>query len=156
MANFNAQRGSFTPVANATQADNWVLTTLTVGNSAKVRTITWGSRSLTSAGYRTRWGRVTNTPATPTALVLSGNNPNAASISSVNSYGTQATLAADPTALFAIDWNSLGGGGIVNLPFGTEWLVIGGALGTLFNQIACGNIAGAEASTTSYGVSFDE
>lgn len=156
MSTFNVQRGSFTPVANATQADNWVLTAITVGIIAKVRIITWGSRSLTSAGYRTRWGRVNNTPATPTALTAAMSNPNTVALCSVNTYGTQATLAADPIGLLSEDWNSLGGGGIVNLPFGTEWLIAGGALGTAFNQVACGNIAGAEASTTSYGVSWDE
>src|SRR3954468_25009767 len=141
MPQFTASRGSFTPVAHATQADNWVLTTLTVGNMAKVKTIGWGGRGLTSTGYRTRWGRVNNTPATPTALTLTSSNPNGAALGSVNTYGTQATIAADPTALWAQDWNVLGGGGVINLP-GDGWTVVGGALGTAFNQIACGNIAG--------------
>jgi hypothetical protein len=153
---FNVQRGSFTPVANATQADNFVLSALTVGITAKVKMFTWGSRSLTSAGFRTRWGRVNNTPATPTALAIANSNPNAVALCSVNTYATQATLAADPAGLFAQDWNSLGGGGVVNLPFEGEWIVAGGALGTAFNQIACGNIAGNEASTTSYGISWIE
>ena len=75
---------------------------------------------------------------------------------SCNTYATQATLAADPAALFAQDWNALGGGGVVNLPFKSGWKIAGGALGTAFNQIACGNIAGAEAGTTSYGVAWNE
>lgn len=156
MAQFSASRGSFTPVANATQADNWVLTTLTVGNTAKVKSFGWGGRGTTSTGYRTRWGRVNNTPATPTALTISNSNPNATTVSSVNTYSTQATLAADPTALWAQDWNVLGGGGIMILPIGGEWLVVGGALGTAFNQIACGNIAGADASLSSYMVTWEE
>lgn len=156
MAVFNVQRGSFTPVAHATQADNYVLSALTVGIIAKVKMFEFGGRSLTSTGYRTRWGRVNNTPATPTALNIAPANPNTVALCSVNTYGTQATLAADPTALFAQDWNSLGGGAIVNLPFGGEWMVAGGALGTAFNQIACGNIAGAEASLTSYGIAWEE
>lgn len=156
MATFTANRGSFTPVANATQADNWVLSALTVGIIAEVTMFNWGGRGTTLAGYRTRWGRVNNTPATPTALGLGPSHPNATALCSVNTYGTQATLAADPTALFAQDWNVQGGGGGIVLPIGGEWRVVGGALGTLFNQIACGNIAGADASLSSYGVTFRE
>jgi hypothetical protein len=156
MATFTASRGAFTPVAHATQADNWVLSTLTVGMMSKVTMFTWGGRGTTSTGYRTRWGRVNNTAATPTALTLSTSNPNATAMSSVNTYATQATLAADPTALHAQDWNILGGGGGIVLPIGSEWVTVGGALGTAFNQIACGNIAGADASLSSYTVSFVE
>lgn len=156
MAQFTANRGSFTPVAHATQADNWVHTVLTVGMSSKVKMFGWGGRSTTSTGYRTRWGRVNNTPATPTALTLTSTNPNATAMASVNSYATQATLAADPTGLWAQDWNSLGGGGVIILPIGGEWLIVGAAIPAAFNQIACGNIAGSEASTTSYGVTFEE
>lgn len=156
MSVFSANRASFTPVAHATQADNFVLSALTVGIIAKVKQINWGGRSTTSAGYRTRWGRVNNTPATPTALTLATANPNASALCSVNTYATQATLAADPTALFSQDWNVLGGGGVIVLPIGGEWLVAGGALGTAFNQIACGNIAGSEASTSNYGIAFEE
>lgn len=156
MPSFTANRGSFTPVANATQVDNWVLTHLTVGQSGKVKMINWGGRGTTSTGYRTRWGRVNNTPATPTALTLTSSNPVASAMGSVNTYGTQATIAADPAGLFAQDWNVLGGGGVVVLPIGGEWITVGGALGTAFNQIGCGNIAGSDASLSSYGVTFEE
>lgn len=156
MAQYTASRGSFTPVANATQADNWVLSTLTVGQMSKVKMFSWGGRGLTSTGYRTRWGRVNNTPATPTALTLASSNPGTTAAASVNTYATQATLAADPIALFAIDWNILGGGGVIILPIGGEWFTVGGALGTAFNQIACGNIAGAAANESSYTVQFEE
>ena len=156
MAQFTASQGSFTPVANATQANNWVLSALTVGITAKVKMFGWGGRGTTSTGYRTRWGRVNNTAATPTALTLGNANPNAVALCSVNTYTTQATLAADPIALWAQDWNVTGGGGMVVLPFGGEWIVVGGALGTLFNQIACGNIAGADAGLSSYDVTFEE
>ena len=156
MAQFTVNRGSFTPVAHATQADNFVLSVLTVGQLAKVKLFNWGGRGTTSTGYRTRWGRVNNTAVTPTALAITSANPNAVAMASVNTYGTQATLAADPAGLFAQDWNVLGGGGAVVLPIGGEWQVVGGALGTLFNQIACGNIAGADASLSSYGISWEE
>ena len=156
MAQFSVQRGSFTPVAHATQADNFVLTVLTAGQIARVKMITWGGRSTTSTGYRTRWGRVTNTPATPTALAQQGTNPGVTAIATCNTYATQATLAADPAGLHAQDWNSLGGGGVIVLPIGGEWMITGGALGTAYNQIACGNIAGAEPSLSSYGVTWEE
>lgn len=156
MAQFTVNRGAFTPVAHATQADNYVLSALTVGIIAKVKMINWGGRGTTSTGYRTRWGRVNNTAVTATALTASGANPNTVALCSVNTYATQATLAADPTALFAQDWNVLGGGGVIVLPIGGEWMVAGGALGTLFNQIACGNIAGADASVSSYGIVWEE
>lgn len=156
MSQFTVNRGSFTPVAHATQADNWVLSAITVGIIGKVKMFGWGGRGTTSTGYRTRWGRVTNTAATPTALTATAANPNAVALCSVNTYATQATLGADPIGLFAQDWNVLGGGGIVVLPIGGEWMVAGGALGTLFNQIACGNIAGADASLSSYEVTWEE
>lgn len=156
MSNFTASRGSFTPVANATQADNFVLSALTVGMTARVKMISCGGRETTAVAYRTRWGRVNNTAATPTALTLGVSNPNQTALCSVNTYGTQATLAADPIGLFALDWLGNGGGVVLNLPIGGEWMVVGGALGTAFNQIACGNIAGAGASTTSYTITFEE
>jgi len=156
MAQFTVNRGSFTPVAHATQADNWVFTAITVGIIGKVKMFFWGGRGLTSTGYRTRWGRVNNTAVTPAALTAAAANPNATALCSVNTYTTQATLAADPIGLFAQDWNVLGGGGAIVLPIGGEWLVAGGALGTAFNQIACGNIAGAVASESSYGLTWEE
>lgn len=156
MASYTGNNGSFTPVANATQVNNWVLTTLTVGNTARVKMIGCGGRETTAVAYRTRWGRVTNTAATPTALTLSPTNPNTTALSSVNTYATPATIGADPIGLYTLDWLGNGGGLVLNLPIGGEWMVVGGALGTLFNQIGCGNIAGAGASTTSYNVTFEE
>lgn len=156
MAQFTVSRGAFTPVAHATQADNWALSAITVGIIGKVKMFGWGGRGTTSTGYRTRWGRVNNTAVTPTALTAAASNPNAVALCSVNTYATQATLAADPVALWAQDWNVLGGGGVIILPIGGEWMVAGGALGTLFNQIACGNIAGADASLSSYDVTWEE
>jgi len=50
----------------------------------------------------------------------------------------------------------LGGGGAIVLPIGGEWTIVGGALGTAFNQIGCGNITGADANASSYGVQWAE
>ena len=72
MAQFTASQGgaAFTPAAHATNANNWVLSALTVGITAKVKMFGWGGRGTTSTGYRTRWGRVNNTAVTATALGL--------------------------------------------------------------------------------------
>jgi hypothetical protein len=156
MSQFVANNGSFTPAANATQLNNWVLSALTVGYMAKIKMINWGGRGTTSTAYRTRWARVSNTAATPTALTIQPTTPLSVPLCSVNTYATQATGAADPAGLFAQDWNVLGGGGVIVLPIGGEWFVVGGALGTLFNQIGCGNIAGADASQSSYGLQWEE
>lgn len=156
MSQFTVSRGSFTPVAHATQADIYVVTALTPGQIAQVKMITWGGRGLTSTGYRTRWGRVNNTAATPTALTLTSANPLVTPICTANTYATQATLAADPVALHAVDWNILGGGGGIVLPIGGEWMISGGALGTAYNQIAAGNIAGAAANESSYTLQWAE
>lgn len=154
MAHFSANRGSFTPTAHATNADNWVLAADTAGDLAAIKSISWGGRGTTSTGYRTRWARATSNGVTPTALTLTASNPSSTALCSVNTYGTPAVIAADPTGLFAIDWNIVGGGGVVVLPIGGEWYVVGTA--APYAQIACGNIAGADASLSSYGVTFQE
>jgi hypothetical protein len=156
MAQFSAGNANFTPVANATQANNFALTTLTVGNLAKVKMFNWGGSGTSLVGYVTRWGRVTNTPATPTALTITPTNPNATPLSSLNTYATQPTIAAQPAGLYQQNWNVQGGGGVVVLPIGGEWQIVGGALGTLFNQIGCGNIAGADANLSNYGITWEE
>lgn len=155
MASFSAyQGGTFTPVAHATNANNLTLAADTAGDVACVSEISWGGRGTTSTGYRTRWGRATTNGATPTALTLGGGTPNATATCSVNTYGTAPILAADPTALFAIDWNLVGGGGCIILPIKSGWYVVGTA--APYAMIACGNIAGADANLSSYGISFDE
>lgn len=156
MSQFSAGNAGFTPVANATQVNNFVLTTLTVGNLAKVKMINWGGSGTSLVGYVTRWGRVNNTPATPTALAITPTNPNATALSSCNTYATQGTMVAQPSGLFQQNWNVQGGGGVVVLPIGGEWQVVGGALGTAFNQIGCGNVTGADALLSNYGITWEE
>ena|ERR1700758_2153123 len=156
MAQFSAANANFTPVANATQANNFALTVLTAGQLVKVKMINWGGSGTTSTGYVTRWGRVNNTPATPAALTITPTSPNAVALASCNTYTTQPTIAAQPSGLFQQNWNVLGGGGVVVLPIGGEWISVGGALGSAFNQIACGNITGADANLSVYGVTWEE
>jgi hypothetical protein len=156
MAQFSAANANFTPVANATQLNNWVLTQLTAGNIASVKMINWGGSGTSLVGYVTRWVRVSNTPATPSALTIQSSSPGITPNSSVNTYTTQATGAAQPAGLFQQNWNVQGGGGVVVLPIGGEWRITGGALGTAYNQIGCGNISGADANLSNYGIQFEE
>jgi hypothetical protein len=148
------QGGTFTPVAHATNANNLTLSADTAGDLGTVIQIGWGGRGTTSTGYRTRWGRATTNGATPTALTLGSSNPNVANICTCNTYTTAPVLAADPTALFAIDWNLVGGGGVIVLPLAGGWNVIGTA--APYAQIACGNIAGADANSSSYNITWQE
>ena len=66
-----------------------------------------------------------------------------------------ATATADNN-LFRQSWNVQGGGGVVVLPIGGEWTVVGGALGTLFNQIGAGNVTGTDANLSNYGLQWSE
>lgn len=155
MAQFSSGNAAFTPVASTTQINSWVLSTLTVGQMAKVKMINWGGMGTTSTGYQTRWARVSNTAATPTALLIASSNTGVTPTSTCNTYGTQATATA-ANSLFQQDWNLLGGGGVIVLPIGGEWFTVGGALGTAFNQIGCGNVTGADANLSNYGLQWEE
>jgi hypothetical protein len=155
MSQFGSGNASFTPAASTTTLNNWVLTALTAGIIGKIKEINWGGAGLTSMTYQTRWARVSNTPATPTALAIVPTNPNATALCSCNTYGTVATGTAN-TNLFQQDWNVLGGGGILALPIGGEWFIAGGALGTAYNQIGCGNVSGTDANLSNYGVIWEE
>jgi hypothetical protein len=77
----------------------------------------------------------------------------------VNRFGTfatSATLGTDPANnLFAQDWNVLGGGGVIVLPIGGEWLVVNSSTAG-HQQIACRNVAGVDASLSSYGTQWQE
>jgi hypothetical protein len=117
----------------------------------------WGGSGTTSTGYRTRWARVNNTPVTLSAYVIanSQNTPVTPQATIGNYTGTAATAAAD-TNLYSQSWNLLGGGGAIVLPIGGEWRCIGGALGTAFDAIACGNVTGADANLSNYGVQWEE
>jgi hypothetical protein len=148
--------GTYTPVANSTDLNGLVLTVLTVGQMAKVKMINWGGLGTSLVGYVTRWGRITNTPATPTARPIQATgSPTVTPQATANTYGTVATGTAE-TQLFRQSWNVQGGGGVVVLPIGGEWFVVGGALGTLFNQIGVGNVSGADANLSNYGTCWEE
>lgn len=157
MAQFTSgSPATFTPTASTTTLATWVLTVLTVGQMAKVKMIAWGGDGTSLVGYVTRWARVNNTPVTAVALNIGASNPIASPMATCNTYsGTPATGAADAN-LFKQNWNVQGGGGAVVLPIGGEWFIVGGALGTAFNQIGCGNVTGADANLSSYQVQWEE
>ena len=155
MATFTAnQGGTFTPAAHATNANNLTLHADTAGDVAKVTMISWGGRGTTSTGYRTRWLRATTNGVTPAALSLTSSNPSITALCTVNTYTTPPAGAADPAGLFVIDWNLLGGGGVIVLPLSGGWQVVGTA--APYAQIACGNIAGTDANLSSYSITFEE
>jgi hypothetical protein len=148
MAQFTGVQRGVAGTASGTQLNNGTLTVLTVGMLSKVKMVSWGGSDISLVAYATRWARVSNTPATPTALTIQNSNPNTTAMASYNTYSTTPTATASPAGLLSVDWNSQGGGGTIVLPIGGEWFVVGGALGTLFNQIGCGNVTGASANTS--------
>lgn len=155
MAQFSAAQRGVAGTASATQLNNGTLTMLTVGDIASVKMINWGGSDTSLISYSTRWARVTNTPATPTALTITSTSPGITPNASFNTYGTTPTGAASPAGLFQVDWNSQGGGGTIVLPYGGEWRVSGGALGTAYNQIGIGSVVGASANTST-GLVWEE
>jgi hypothetical protein len=146
---------TFTPTASTTTLNSWVLTVLTAGQLTKVKMFDWGGDGTSLVGYVTRWARVTNAPATPAAMTISPTSPNAVALASVNTYTTVATGTADVN-LYKQNWNVQGGGGAIVLPIGGEWMSVGGALGSVFNQIGNGNVTGADANLSSYGLQWEE
>lgn len=158
MAQFDSGTpNTFTPTASTTTLANWVLSVTTVGQFAQIKAFGWGGASLTSTAYVTRWSRVSNTPVTPSAYLIANTGSTTVTPQATCGIftGTPATGTADNN-LWKQAWNLLGGGGAIVLPIGGEWTVVGGALGTAFNQIGCGNITGADANASGYTVQWAE
>lgn len=155
MAQFSGAQVGVAPTASATTLTNGTLTLLTVGDIASVKMITWGGSDTSLVAESTRWARVNNTAATPAALTVTSSSPGITPNSSLNTYTTQPTGATSPAGLYQVNWNSQGGGGAIVLPIGGEWRISGGALGTAYSQIGCGNTVGAS-SNTSFGWQWEE
>lgn len=155
MAQFSAAQVGVAPTASSTVLSNGTLTLLTVGDIASVKMISWGGSDTSLIAQSTRWARVNNTPATPAALTITSSSPGITPNSTFNTYTTQPTGATSPAGLYQVNWNSQGGGGAIVLPIGGEWRVSGGALGTAYNQIGCGNTVGTSANT-SFGMQWEE
>jgi hypothetical protein len=149
MSQFAAAQRGVAGTASGTQLNNGTLTQLTAGIIAGVKAVSWGGSDTSLVAQSVRWARVSNTPATPTSIATpQPTTPGTVAGCSLNTYSTTPTGAASPAGLFSQDWNSQGGGGVLVLPIGGEWYVTGGALGTTYNQIGCGNVVGASANTS--------
>lgn len=155
MAQFSSGQRGVAGTASSTNLNNFVLTMLTVGDIASVKMIGWGGSDTSLISQSTRWTRVTNTPATAAALAINSSSPGITPNATCNTYTTPAAGAASPAGLYQVDWNSQGGGGAIVLPIGGEWRISGGALGTLYAQIGCGQVVGASANT-SFPIAWEE
>ena len=155
MPTFTAGNGAFTP---STTNDNWTLDAVGTGVFGKIIAIGWGGRLTTSTGYRTRWVRPTAAgTGGKTALTIGFHQPNytTAAFTATSTYATtQPTLPADPAGnLWAQDWNAQGGVGMIVLPLANPWWV---STGVLQGAFSCRNIAGTDASGSSYEVTWEE
>jgi hypothetical protein len=162
------QGGTYTPAVSSggsAAVPNWAFSpgtgggAGTAGTMGKMKFVNWGGRGLTSTGYRTRWARTSTDPTgAATALTLAKSTPiTTATCAVASSFATtNPTIPTDPsTNLFAMDWNLLGGGGILVLPIGSEWMIVSSATaGT--GYIVCQNVAGADANASTYGGQFQE
>lgn len=155
MPTFHGGNGGFTP---STTNDCWTLTAVGTGVFGKITMIGWGGRLATSTGYRTRWTRPTAAgTGGKTALTIGYGSPNyttAAFLLTSTFATTQPTLAADPAGnLWAQDWNAQGGLGAIVMPLANPWWV---ATGVLQGEFSCRNVAGTDATSSSYHVQWEE
>lgn len=153
MSAYGGGNGAFKP---ATNQDSWVLDADTAGDTAHITEIGWGGRLTASTGYRTRWSRpTTNAASTFTSLAPQAKTPNSTPLCRLGTFATAATLAADPSNLYATDWNAHGGIGFVAMPIAQPWLVVNSATAG-HGQVTCRNVAGTDANGSSYTVSWVE
>lgn len=153
MSAFAANQGAFTP---STAQDNWTLEADGASEVGLVTEISWGGRLTSSAGYRTRWVRPTTAGSGAfTALAMGRLGPNlgTAPLLRAGTFATAPTLPTDPDNLHAQDWNANGGLGYIVLPLRKPWYLINGVSQS---QISCRNVAGTDASGSSYGVQWEE
>ena len=160
MSQFTATQANTAPTVSTTNVNTNVLYNTVAGAIALVKMITWGGSDTSLISHTSRCARVTNTPATPTAITPQTANTAAgpAAISLAATFGTAATAASAATgnSLFMQAWNSQGGGGVVVLPIGGEWLIVGAALGTAGDAIGWGDAFGTASANTTYGWTWAE
>lgn len=153
MPTFSSGNGAFTP---STTNDNWTIDSVGTGVFGKVIGIGWGGRLIASTGYRTRWTRPTTAGITKGAqLAIQAHQPNynTPAFTVTATYTTQPVLPADPSNLWAQDWNAQGGTGAIYFPLNNPWFV---ATGVLQGALSCRNVAGVDASGSSYEVTWEE
>lgn len=153
MSAFGGGNGAFTP---STSVDIWVLEADATGEVGKITTIGWGGRLTTSTGYRTRWTRPsTNASSTFTSLSPQSGMPATTPTCRLGTFATSATLPADPSNLFAQDWNAAGGVGYMVLPLASPWIAVNSSTAG-HQQIVCRNVAGTDANGSNYTLSWEE
>lgn len=153
MPTYTGGNGAFTP---SLASDNYTIDSQSAGVFGKVIAIGWGGRLTTSTGYRTRWTRPTGGASGAfTNLTPAFHQPNFTTFGSrIGTFATPATLAADPAGnLWAQDWNSQGGIGLVVMPLANPWWFVNGIL---TGQISCRNIAGTDSNASSYEATVEE
>ncbi len=160
MAQFSCgTNATFTPTASPTVLASGGVAMPTAGQIGKVKMINWGGRGTSLVGYRSRVARVTTAPtgAATNGLIGLASNPGAVALATYPlSYATTQPISVADTSLFSQAWNVQGGGGVVVLPIGGEWGFVGGALSTIYSQIAWGNVTGADADLSNYGMTWEE
>jgi len=149
---------TFTPTASTTVLANGGVAMPTAGNIGKVKMFNWGGRGTSLVGYVTCWARVTTAPTgAATNGLISSSSPGITPVATYPLvYATTQPIRVADTQLFEQKWNVQGGGGVVVLPIGGEWFFSGGALSTVYSQIACGNVVGADADLSNYGMAWEE
>jgi hypothetical protein len=131
----------------------------TAGQIGQVVTFSWGGRGTSLVGYVSRIARVTTAPtgAATNGLIGLATNPGAVALATYPLvYATTQPIAVADTNLFAVKWNVQGGGGTIVLPLRGEWKFTGGALSTIYSQIAWGNVVGADADLSNYNMTWEE
>ena len=152
-ATFTAVRGAFTP---SLTNDNWILL---AGSFARVTRIGWGGRLQQSTAYRTRWCYPSVLPTgSQTQLSVQSSNPAVAqqSIAASAFSTTQPGLPAEPSNLFAIDWNAQGGEGVLALPNRSGWVAVIRSSIDLASLICCRNVVGTDANGSDYWLTWEE
>ena len=159
MAQFSCgTNATFTPTASTTVLASGGLAMLTVGDIAKVKMFNWGGDGTSLIGYISRIARVTTAPtgAATNGLISSTSPGITPNCTYPLVYATTQPVSVADTNLFKQNWNVQGGGGAVVLPIGGEWFVTGGTTAQVYNQLAWGNVTGADANLTSYGITWEE
>lgn len=159
-ATFTAVRGAFTP---SLTNDNYTLhgVGLLDGVVCVVRSIGWGGRTQQSISYRTRWVHPSSgSIGSATNLTVQSSNPAQTNVLACASTfaTTQPTLPAEPENLFAVDWNTQGGEGVLNLHRAHGWRVIAPNFiaSRQQGQISCRNVVGTDANGSDYWVTWEE
>jgi hypothetical protein len=160
MAQFSCgTNATFTPTASTTVLASGGVAMPTAGQIGKVKMFNWGGDGTSLVGYISRIARVTTAPtgAATNGLIGLASNPGAVALATYPlSYATTQPISVADTSLFKQNWNVQGGGGAIVLPIGGEWCFLGGALSTIYSQIAWGNVTGADANLSSYGMTWEE